>query len=422
MRKFLVIKRAESLEKTEVSTAGFNDYPDASFAYIEPGGSKDDEGKTTPRSKRHLPYRKKDGKTPDRAHVQNALARLNQTDIPASAKASAKRKLLAAAKQLGMETSEETQKDAMGMPHAEPDGDETPPMDYATRLEQFRADVEDLLDQVGLAKVDAALEELATLAKTETPSAARQAQLHTTFAALQAMVWPQDDPPTKGARMADKDVSEVQKQELEALRKRADKAEARATALQTELETSKAELAKSQEELRKARQTPEEQEAEYEATLPEHVRKKRQEEQAELVAMRKRLQEADERVEKSDYVQKAAALQAIGFVPDKHWSILKGINGMPEEDRTELLRILAANAEQLRTSALFKAVGSNGNGQAMSAGSGTAEDQLLALAKAYAEEHKCDMLTAQEAVARAHRDLYDKSVLEKRHRTRVASE
>src|ERR1051325_10544965 len=284
MRKFLVIKRAEveveNIQLAAWTTAYVDSLPDSSFAWIEPGGQKED-GKTSPRSKRHLPFKDKSG-TPDKEHVQNALARLNQTDIPAAAKASAKRKLLAAAKQLGMETSEETQKDAMGVPHREPDGDETPPMDYATRqqqqalwqqlydkwhrfcdvfydvvgdanedtvsslpilatsIEQFRADVDALLDQVGLAKADVALEALAALATTETPSAAHQAQLHATFAAVQALLQPQDDPPTKGARMADKDVSEVQKQELEALRKRADEAEARATALHADLETTKA--------------------------------------------------------------------------------------------------------------------------------------------------------------------------------------
>ena len=57
-----------------------NNLPDSDFAYISPGGKKDSEGKTIPRSLRHLPI-------PDAAHVRNALARLNQTDIPPAAKA-----------------------------------------------------------------------------------------------------------------------------------------------------------------------------------------------------------------------------------------------------------------------------------------------------------------------------------------------
>ena len=41
--------------KRDISTASRNDLPDSAFAYIEPGGTKDESGKTTPRSKRHFP-------------------------------------------------------------------------------------------------------------------------------------------------------------------------------------------------------------------------------------------------------------------------------------------------------------------------------------------------------------------------------
>lgn len=78
----------------EWSTAEINDLPDSSFAYVESGGTKDKDGKTTPRSKRHLPYKDKDGKV-DMPHVRNALARLDQTQIPDSAKAGIKSKLQA---------------------------------------------------------------------------------------------------------------------------------------------------------------------------------------------------------------------------------------------------------------------------------------------------------------------------------------
>lgn len=57
-----------ALRKAEVSTADQNDMPDSDFAYIEPGGKKDDEGKTMPRSLRHFPIN-------DAAHVRNALSR-----------------------------------------------------------------------------------------------------------------------------------------------------------------------------------------------------------------------------------------------------------------------------------------------------------------------------------------------------------
>ena len=50
--------------------------PDASFAYICPGGTKED-GKTSPGSLRKLPYKDADGAV-DLPHTRNALARLNQ--------------------------------------------------------------------------------------------------------------------------------------------------------------------------------------------------------------------------------------------------------------------------------------------------------------------------------------------------------
>ncbi len=81
------------------STAYVNDLPDSAFLYIEDGGSKDSEGKTTPRSLRHFPVRDANGNV-DVAHVRNALARIPQADVPQSAKdaATAKaRKLLASA-------------------------------------------------------------------------------------------------------------------------------------------------------------------------------------------------------------------------------------------------------------------------------------------------------------------------------------
>ena len=61
------------------TTAYQNDLPDSAFAVILPGGEKDDDGKTTPRSLRKLPHHDADGKL-DLPHLRNALARLPQTD------------------------------------------------------------------------------------------------------------------------------------------------------------------------------------------------------------------------------------------------------------------------------------------------------------------------------------------------------
>ena len=76
-----------------------NNLPDDAFAYIEPGGEKDEQGKTVPRSLRHLPYKNAQDNL-DADHVRNALARLDQTDLSAEGKAEAKSKLCAAAKEL----------------------------------------------------------------------------------------------------------------------------------------------------------------------------------------------------------------------------------------------------------------------------------------------------------------------------------
>src|SRR5688572_21171569 len=55
-----------------MSTGSINDLPDSAFAYIEPGGTKDEDSKTTPRSLRHFPIH-------DEAHVRNALSRASQS-------------------------------------------------------------------------------------------------------------------------------------------------------------------------------------------------------------------------------------------------------------------------------------------------------------------------------------------------------
>lgn len=75
----------------ELSSAAINDLPDSAFAYIEPGGSKDDQGKTVPRSLRHFPVH-------DAAHVRNALSRAPQSPFGDKAMP----KIKAAASKLGV--------------------------------------------------------------------------------------------------------------------------------------------------------------------------------------------------------------------------------------------------------------------------------------------------------------------------------
>lgn len=75
----------------EMTSASINDLPDSAFAYIEPGGSKDAQGKTVPRSLRHFPVH-------DAPHVRNALAQMSKSPMGAKAKD----KIMAAAKRFGV--------------------------------------------------------------------------------------------------------------------------------------------------------------------------------------------------------------------------------------------------------------------------------------------------------------------------------
>ena len=97
-------KKLKQMKSAVMSTKKKNDLPDSYFAYIEPGGEKDSEGKTVPRSLRHLPIN-------DAAHVRNALARLDQTDISAEAKKAALKKIKAAAKKFGIKVTASAQID-----------------------------------------------------------------------------------------------------------------------------------------------------------------------------------------------------------------------------------------------------------------------------------------------------------------------
>jgi HK97 family phage prohead protease len=79
-----------------MSSAAINDLRDDQFAYIEPGGEKDESGRTVPRSLRHFPIH-------DAAHIRNALARAPQS--PYGDKAMPKIK--AAAKKFGIDVADD---------------------------------------------------------------------------------------------------------------------------------------------------------------------------------------------------------------------------------------------------------------------------------------------------------------------------
>lgn len=67
--------------KAALSTADRDALPDSSFLYIEPGGSKDADGKTTPRSHRMFPYRDASG-TVDIAHLRAAASDIPKSSLP----------------------------------------------------------------------------------------------------------------------------------------------------------------------------------------------------------------------------------------------------------------------------------------------------------------------------------------------------
>jgi len=78
-----MIKKADT-EKVKWDRAFINRLPDAAFAYIEPGGKKDETGRTKPRSLRHYPHHGtgvksgSENNSVDKAHLRNALARCGQ--------------------------------------------------------------------------------------------------------------------------------------------------------------------------------------------------------------------------------------------------------------------------------------------------------------------------------------------------------
>jgi len=74
-------EKGEDEEKAVWTARYVNDLPDSSFLYIESGMDKDEDGKTTPRSARHFPYRDGEGNV-DLPHLRNAIARIPQSNAP----------------------------------------------------------------------------------------------------------------------------------------------------------------------------------------------------------------------------------------------------------------------------------------------------------------------------------------------------
>jgi len=91
------------MQEAEWDAAYINDLPDSAFAVIDKGGEKDEQGKTVPRSLRHLPHHNKGGEV-DQTHVAAALQALKGArtgEVPPYAD-EAKGHLCGHAKELGM--------------------------------------------------------------------------------------------------------------------------------------------------------------------------------------------------------------------------------------------------------------------------------------------------------------------------------
>jgi len=99
-RQLAALYANEPEARAQLKAASINDLKDDQFAYIEPGGTKDETGRTVPRSKRHFPIH-------DAAHVRNALARAPQSPFGAKAMPAIKR----AAKKFGIRTADDRSTD-----------------------------------------------------------------------------------------------------------------------------------------------------------------------------------------------------------------------------------------------------------------------------------------------------------------------
>jgi hypothetical protein len=89
------------MQETEWTAEYIGSLPDTAFAVISPGGEKDKQSKTVPRSLRHLPHHNAQGDT-DLPHLRNALSRLPQTNLSSEEQSEAKRHLCAHANELGI--------------------------------------------------------------------------------------------------------------------------------------------------------------------------------------------------------------------------------------------------------------------------------------------------------------------------------
>lgn len=315
------------LFKSELGGEDRGDLSDDDFAAVW----TDAEG----RKQRKLPI-------PDAAHVRNALARFNQTEMPADVKAKARAKLERAKERFGIGKEADMDLD---------------------KGQQPSADAVDVPAFARCKKCDMEMEKGAKACK-----------------GCGAEMEPDEDDMMKAAGgPKEGDVDEKLKADLDA-------ANAKIEA-----------LTKERDELKKKADTPEEIEKRKLESLPESVRKQLVEQAEEIAKMRSEKSEAEE-------IQKARAeMPNVPGKPEDVGRLLKRFKDVAKaEDYEALVTILKAASAQIEKGGLFREAGRSGDGDPQSP---AAEVARLAN-EHIAKSKDMTLADAYAAVFRERPDLY----------------
>lgn len=140
-----------------------DDLPDSAFALILPGGQRDEEGKTVPRSLRKFPYKNRDGKV-DLPHLRNANARVPQSEISEEQKKKAMAVLGRVKKKLGIGMNAEEAKIAEQAEREESEEVEFE-VEPEPTMDELIASVEDVVGQIN-ESIEALIARVEKLEKT----------------------------------------------------------------------------------------------------------------------------------------------------------------------------------------------------------------------------------------------------------------
>lgn len=414
-RTFLVIKSAA---KAEWTAAFINALPDRSFAHISSGGKKDDDGKTVPRSLRHLPYREADG-TVDLPHLRNALSRVNQIDAPPAERAKAQAALQAAFKELSkMDHDAMTFDDAM-MGRRLNKVYESIGERYGALIETMNSirygDGEDKAAAIKAALMDflasmkGAVPEILGMLEADVAkqgrkiSAERMSRLKAMRDMLNGLIAEAegDGPMDKQmdasvlaklghgiaalfGRAAGADEATVAELEKAAAGEKPPVVSEEVKARFAKAETEGAELKKANDELKLR---VEKAEAET-AKAAEEARKLRDE--AEL----------------RKFAEEVAGYKDLGLDPAKDAALLKAVSEtLPKEHADRIREIFKAALAQAQASSLFREVGSSGAGPAPESAAGEVEQKMAALV---AKNATLTPEAARSAIFGAHPELYER--------------